>query len=110
MNYEFGDLDEVSLAYATTIHKSQGSEFPAVVIPLATQHYALLERKLIYTGVTRGKELVVIIGQAKALAMAVKNVRSTRRLTNLARRLADNLKGLRPIEEDCGTGRAARSE
>ena len=110
MNYEFGDLDEVSLAYATTIHKSQGSEFPAVVIPLATQHYALLERKLIYAGVTRGKELVVIIGQAKALAMAVKNVRSTQRLTNLARRLADNLKGLRPIEEDCGTGRAERSE
>jgi exodeoxyribonuclease V alpha subunit len=85
--YEHGELDEVALAYATTVHKSQGSEYPAVVIPLTTQHYMLLERNLIYTGVTRGKRLVVIIGQPKALAMAVRNVRSTRRLTHLAKRL-----------------------
>ena len=86
--YEFGELDEIALAYATSVHKSQGSEYPAVVIPLAMQHYMLLQRNLLYTAVTRGKRLVVIIGQTRALAMAVKNVRSTRRLTNLGARLA----------------------
>jgi exodeoxyribonuclease V alpha subunit len=88
VEYEIGELDEVSLAFAATIHKSQGSEYPAVVIPLAMQHYTLLERNLLYTGVTRGKKLVVIIGQSKALTIAVKKVGSTRRLTNLATRLA----------------------
>ena len=63
--YDFGELDEVSLAYAITIHKSQGSEFPAVVIPLATQHYMLLQRNLVYTGITRGKKLVVLVGPAE---------------------------------------------
>jgi exodeoxyribonuclease V alpha subunit len=87
VEYEFGELDEVSLAYATSIHKSQGSEYPAVVIPLAMQHYTLLERNLIYTAVTRGKKLVTIIGQPKALAMAVKNRKSNRRLTKLASRI-----------------------
>ena len=67
VEYETGELDEVSLAYATTVHKSQGSEYPAVVIPLAMQHYMLLERNLLYTAVTRGKKLVVVIGQTKAL-------------------------------------------
>lgn len=86
--YEFSELDEVQLAYATSIHKSQGSEYPAVVIPLAMQHYTLLERNLIYTGVTRGKKLVIIIGQPKALAMAVKNTKATKRLTRLKERLA----------------------
>ena len=85
--YEVGELDEVSLAYATSVHKSQGSEYPAVVIPLAMQHYMLLERNLLYTAVTRGKKLVVIIGQMKALAMAVKRIGSMRRLTNLQCRL-----------------------
>lgn len=88
VEYEFGELDEVQLAYATSIHKSQGSEYPAVVIPLAMQHYTLLERNLIYTAVTRGKKLVTIIGQPKALAMAVKNRKSNRRLTNLTARLS----------------------
>jgi exodeoxyribonuclease V alpha subunit len=88
VEYEFGELDEVSLAYATSIHKSQGSEYPAVVIPLAMQHYTLLERNLIYTAVTRGKKLVTIIGQSKALAMAVKNRKSNRRLTKLANRIS----------------------
>ncbi len=88
VEYEFGELDEVSLAYATSIHKSQGSEYPAVVIPLAMQHYMLLERNLIYTAVTRGKKLVIIIGQVKALAMAVRNRRSSRRVTNLSARIA----------------------
>ena len=85
--YEFGELDEIALAYATSVHKSQGSEYPAVVIPLAMQHYLLLQRNLLYTAVTRGKRLVVIIGQTRALAMAVNNVRATRRLTNLGARL-----------------------
>ena len=88
MAYEFSELDEVQLAYATSIHKSQGSEYPAVVTPLAMQHYTLLERNLIYTGVTRGKKLVIIIGQPRALAMAVKNKKATRRLTRLSERLA----------------------
>jgi exodeoxyribonuclease V alpha subunit len=79
--YDFGELDEVSLAYAITIHKSQGSEFPAVVIPLATQQYLLLQRNLVYTGITRGKKLVVLIGQRKALGMAVRNNRTENRFT-----------------------------
>lgn len=87
VSYEFAELDELALAYATSIHKSQGSEYPAVVIPLAMQHFTLLERNLIYTAVTRGKKLVTIIGQAKALAIAVKNKKSEKRLTNLAMRL-----------------------
>ncbi|MCL6270779.1 ATP-dependent RecD-like DNA helicase [Sansalvadorimonas sp. 2012CJ34-2] len=85
--YQVSELDEVSLAYATTIHKSQGSEYPCVVIPMAMQHYTLLERNLLYTGVTRGKQLVVIIGQPKAVGMAARTLRSTRRLTNLQARL-----------------------
>jgi exodeoxyribonuclease V alpha subunit len=86
--YDFGELDEVSLAYAITIHKSQGSEFPAVVIPLATQHYLLLQRNLVYTGVTRGKNLVVLVGQRKALAMAVKNNKTESRFSGLLARLS----------------------
>jgi exodeoxyribonuclease V alpha subunit len=69
------------------VHKSQGSEYPAVVVPLAMQHYMLLERNLLYTAVTRGKKLVVVIGQTKALAMAVKRLGSVKRLTNLQHRL-----------------------
>jgi len=83
VKYDFNELDEISLAYAASIHKSQGSEYPAVVIPLATQHFMMLERNLLYTGVTRGKKLVVVVGQPKALAMAVKNRRSSRRVTGL---------------------------
>jgi exodeoxyribonuclease V alpha subunit len=87
VTYEFGELDEVALAYTATVHKSQGSEYPAVVIPLSTQHYPMLERNLFYTGVTRGKQLVVIIGQPRALGLAVRTVKSRRRLTNLSARL-----------------------
>ena len=86
--YEFGELDEIALAYAITIHKSQGSEYPAVVIPLSMQHYSLLERNLIYTAVTRAKKLVMIIGDPKALAMAIGNRRSSQRLTGLAARIS----------------------
>ena len=71
------------LAYATTIHKSQASEYPAVVIPLSTQHYPMLQRNLVYTGVTRGKRLVVLLGQRKALAIAVKEARTRRRWSKL---------------------------
>jgi exodeoxyribonuclease V alpha subunit len=81
--YGFGELDELMLAYATTIHKSQGSEYPAVVIPLSTQHYPMLLRNLVYTGVTRGKRLVVLVGQRKALAIAVKGTRARRRWSKL---------------------------
>jgi len=83
VKYDFGELDEVSLAYAVTIHKSQGSEFPAVVIPLATQHYMVLQRNLIYTGITRGKKLVMLIGQKKALGIAVHNDRPQQRYSGL---------------------------
>jgi len=85
--YDFGELDELALAYAGTIHKAQGSEFPAVVIPLAMQHYMLLQRNLVYTGVTRGKQLVVLVGQQKALAAAVRNNRTERRFSGLPARL-----------------------
>ena len=87
--YEFNELDEIALAYAITIHKSQGSEYPAVVIPLSMQHYSLLERNLIYTAVTRAKKLVMIIGDPKALATAISNRRASQRLTGLAARLAE---------------------
>ena len=77
--YVCGELDEVALAYAITVHKSQGSEFPVVVILLAMQHYLLLQRNLVYTGITQGRKRVVLIGQKKALAMAVRNNRTERR-------------------------------
>ena len=93
VEYELGELDELALAYATTVHKAQGSEYPAVVIPLATQHYILLERNLLYTAVTRGRRLVVLIAEPKALAMAVKRVGSHKRLTKLRERLANANRG-----------------
>src|SRR6202011_641922 len=83
VNYGAGELDELVLAYATTIHKSQGSEYSAVVIPLTTQHYPMLQRNLVYTGLTRGKRLVVLGGQRKALAIAVKGSRARRRWSKL---------------------------
>lgn len=89
IDYTNNELDEIRLAYAISIHKSQGSEFPIVVIPLATQHYTLLARNLLYTGITRGKQLVVLIGQKKAIQMAVNNNKETCRLTKLSERLQD---------------------
>jgi exodeoxyribonuclease V alpha subunit len=83
VTYGFGELDTLVPAYAATIHKSQGSEYPAVVIPVLTQHYAMLQRNLLYTGVTRGKRLVVLIGQKKAVAIAVRNVSGRRRWSKL---------------------------
>ena len=81
--YGFGELDTLVPAYAATIHKSQGSEYPAVVIPVMMQHYTMLQRNLIYTGVTRGKRLVVLVGQKKAVAIAVRNVSGRRRWSKL---------------------------
>jgi len=81
--YDFGELDRVVLAYATTIHKAQGSEYPAVVVPLTTQHYPMLRRNLVYTAVTRGKRLVVLVGQTRALALAVKGQQVRRRWSKL---------------------------
>ena len=89
--YAWEELDEIVPAYAISVHKSQGSEYPAVVIPVLTQHYVLLQRNLIYTGVTRGKRLVVLVGESRALAMAVKNNRMQKRHTWLAHRLAQGL-------------------
>ena len=83
VTYAFGELDTLVPAYAATIHKSQGSEYPAVVIPVLTQHYAMLQRNLLYTGITRGKRLVVLVGQKKAIAIAVHNVSGRRRWSKL---------------------------
>jgi exodeoxyribonuclease V alpha subunit len=88
VSFVFGELDTLVPAYAATIHKSQGSEYPVVVIPVMTQHYAMLQRNLIYTGVTRGKKLVVLVGQKKAVAIAVKNVSGRRRWSKLDEWLA----------------------
>jgi exodeoxyribonuclease V alpha subunit len=87
VSYEFSDLDEVVPAYAVSIHKSQGSEYPAVIIPILTQHYVLLQRNLIYTAITRGKRLVVLVGTRRALAIAVKNNKPQKRFTHLKERL-----------------------
>jgi len=88
---DFTDLDEIVLAYAVSVHKSQGSEYPAVVIPVMTQHYMLLQRNLLYTAVTRGKRLVVLVGTKKALAMAIKNDKTLRRYTRLRERLSPQI-------------------
>ncbi len=81
--YDYSDLDQITLAYATTIHKSQGSEYPAVIIPLTMQSYMMLKRNLIYTAITRGKHLVIIIGQKKTLAIAIKDNKTSLRYSKL---------------------------
>ena len=90
VTYDFGECDEIVLAYATTIHKSQGSEYPAVIIPLMMQHYMMLKRNLVYTGITRGKKLVIVIGEKKALAIAVKQRGEQRRWSSLKLRLEES--------------------
>ena len=85
--YDFTELDEIVLAYAVSVHKSQGSEYPAIIVPVLTQHYMLLQRNLIYTAVTRGKRLVILIGTKKALAIGVKNDKTRKRYTFLEKRL-----------------------
>ena len=91
--YGFGELDALVPAYAATVHKSQGSEYPAVVIPVLTQHYAMLKRNLVYTGVTRGRRLVVLVGQKKAVAIAVRNASGRRRWSKLDEWLVGGMDG-----------------
>jgi exodeoxyribonuclease V alpha subunit len=90
--YESGDVDELRPAYAITIHKSQGSEFPAVIIPVSTQHFVMLQRNLLYTGVTRGRRLVILVGDPKALGMAVRTVGAAKRWGGLRHRLEGGLR------------------
>ena len=89
VSYGFGELDELTLAYAATVHKSQGSEYPAVVVPIHTQHYVMLQRNLLYTAVTRARKLVVLVGTKNALAIATNRVSSRRRITTLKERLVE---------------------
>ena len=89
VEYDFADLDELQLAYACSIHKSQGSEYPAVVMPLHTQHFVMLQRNLLYTGITRGRKLVVLVGNRKALEMAVQRQDTKQRCSLLRVRLAE---------------------
>ena len=86
--YDLKELDELTLSYATTVHKSQGSEYPAVVIPVHTQHFPMLQRNLLYTAMTRGRRIVVLVGTKKAVAMAVKRFEVDKRVTTLRERLA----------------------
>jgi exodeoxyribonuclease V alpha subunit len=83
VEYQFGELDEIALAYAVSIHKSQGSEYPAVVIPMMMQHYMMLRRNLLYTGITKGRNMVVLVGQKQAIGMAVKGRIEGRRWSKL---------------------------
>jgi exodeoxyribonuclease V alpha subunit len=99
--YGFGELDMLVPAYATTIHKSQGSEYPAVIIPVLTQHYAMLQRNLLYTGITRGKRLVVLVGQKKAVAIAVRNISGRRRWS----KLQEWLRPAQPLTRQIGMAR-----
>jgi exodeoxyribonuclease V alpha subunit len=87
LGYDYHDLDELILAYAISVHKSQGSEYPAIIMPVLTQHYLLLQRNLVYTAVTRGKRLVVLVGSYKALGIAIRNNRPQNRFTRLSRRI-----------------------
>jgi exodeoxyribonuclease V alpha subunit len=98
VRYESTELDEITPAYAVSVHKSQGSEFPAVIVPVLTQHYLLLQRNLLYTAVTRGKRLVILIGTKKALAIALKNTDTHERYTGLRARLAAQTSGERCVE------------
>ena len=91
--YDFLELDELVHAYAVSVHKSQGSEFPAVVIPMLTSHYMMLQRNLLYTGVTRARQLAVLVGQPKAISIAVRNGKVAERYTGLAERLTRNVPG-----------------
>jgi len=89
IDYDWSEMDELVLAYAISIHKSQGSEYPAVVIPLLPQHYIMLQRNLLYTAITRAKRLVVLVGSKRAIAIAIKNNKVQFRYTNLGQRLND---------------------
>ena len=85
--YDFREVDELTLSYAVSVHKSQGSEYPVIIMPVLTQHYPLLQRNLLYTGITRAREMVVLVGSWKALAIAVNNDKVLQRYSNLSRLL-----------------------
>jgi exodeoxyribonuclease V alpha subunit len=91
ITYDPGEREDLTLAYAVTVHKAQGSEFPAVALVLTTHHYMMLQRNLLYTALTRGRRLVVILGSKRALGMAIRNDRPVRRYTHLAARLRETL-------------------
>ena len=97
VGYDFMELDELSLAYAISVHKSQGSEYPAVIIPLLTQHYVMLQRNLLYTALTRGRRLVVLVGTTKALEVALRNDKPQQRRSMLAQRLREEISGQEPV-------------
>ncbi|MBV8884129.1 MAG: ATP-binding domain-containing protein [Chroococcidiopsidaceae cyanobacterium CP_BM_RX_35] len=87
VSYDYADLDEMTLAWAVTIHKSQGSEYPVVILPIFMQHYMMLSRNLLYTGLTRAKQLAILVGPKKAIGLAVRQVKDQQRYTLLAQRL-----------------------
>ena len=87
VHYEASELDELGLAYAVSVHKSQGSEYPAVVMPIVTQHFLLLQRNLLYTGLTRARELAVLVGSDRAFHLGLENVTAGKRRTHLSHRL-----------------------
>ena len=88
LDYDFSELDELQPSFAMTVHRAQGSEFPAVVVPVLTQHYPMLQRNLLYTAITRGRRLVVVVGSRRALAMAARNDRPGERNSMLGLRLS----------------------
>ena len=89
VSYDFSELNELTLAYAISVHKSQGSEYPVIIVPIMGQHFALLNRSLLYTALTRGKKLVILIGTSRALEIALKNNQPQKRMTNLSVRLVN---------------------
>jgi exodeoxyribonuclease V alpha subunit len=98
VDYDWSELDQLVLAYAISIHKSQGSEYPAVVVPILSRHYVMLQRNLLYTAITRARKLVVLVGSRRAIAIAVRNNRVQHRYTGLATRLGGSL---RPGTTEC---------
>jgi exodeoxyribonuclease V alpha subunit len=98
VTYDAAEKDEITLAYAVTVHKAQGSEFPGVLIVLTTHHYMLLQRNLLYTALTRGRRLVVLLGSKRALGMAIHNDRPVKRYTHLAPRLRETLEPIKSLK------------
>jgi exodeoxyribonuclease V alpha subunit len=90
VTYDYADLNEIALAWAVTIHKSQGSEYPVVILPIYMQHYLMLSRNLIYTGLTRAKKLAIVLGPQKAIGLAVRQIKDQDRYTLLAHRLSSS--------------------
>jgi len=96
VEYGFDEADQLTLAYAVTIHKAQGSEYPAVILPFLSQHYMMLQRNLLYTAMTRARKLLILVGSQRAVRMAVENARLEPRSTLLTERLQEKLRELRP--------------